>query len=247
MAPHAAASERDAIPVSTEETLSDTPVELVERAPDSESPSIPFRRDFLFLINAWLVFHLFAILVCPASVEPSSPLARSCFDFVAPYLHTIYLDHGFHFFAPDPGPSTLVTYKLEFADGTTKTGRIPDRSTFPRLLYHRYFMLTEFLGNGPEESQPFVERALARNLCRDTGALRVSLTQIVHELPTQEQVRIGRNLNDPTLFTETALGTYTAEELRLPYVYPAAAMSDIGEPANAEMPDNLRDDTKVTP
>lgn len=176
------------------------------------------RREGFFLLNVWLVFHLFAIFVCPASVEPSSSLARSGFRLVAPYLHTLFLDHGFHFFAPDPGASTLVEYTLEFADGTTKSGTIPDRSVFPRLLYHRYFMLTEFLGNGPEELQPFVERALARNLCRETGAIRVSLTLVVHELPTQEEFRNGRRLDDSTLFVQTPLKSYTVEELKLPYV-----------------------------
>lgn len=244
MAPHAAASDRDETPLKT---LTVGPAESVESAADSEATSIPIRRDFLFLVNCWLIFHLFAILVCPASVEPSSPLAQSCFTLVAPYLHAIYLDHGFHFFAPDPGPSTLISYTLEFADGTTKSGRMPDRSTFPRLLYHRYFMLTEYLGNGPEESQPFVERALARNLCRDTGAVRVSLTRVVHDLPTQEQMRAGRSLNDPSLFTETALGTYTTEELRLPYVYQDEPAVDAGGPANAETPENVRGEAKVTP
>ena len=34
-----------------------------------------------------------------------------------PYLEAAYLDHGYAFFAPDPGPSHLVRYELEFDDG----------------------------------------------------------------------------------------------------------------------------------
>ena len=245
MAPHATGLDRDSIPSSAEDDPVLAAEPLVPTPPDSPEGAVHIRRDVLILVNVWLVFHLFAILVCPASVEPSSPLAQFCFRNVAWYLHSVYLDHGFHFFAPDPGPSTLVSYKLEFPDGTTESGRLPDRSTMPRLLYHRYFMLTEFLGNGPEESLPFVERALARNLCRRTGAIRVSLTRVMHELPTEEQFRKGMRLNDPSLFIETPLGTYTAEELRLPFKYPAdrltdgdAASSDLGA-ANADAPVNV--------
>ena len=187
----------------------------------SDVPQSGLRRKAFLLLNVFLAFHLFAIIICPASVEPSSPLVRAGFRFVSPYLFALYLDHGFHYFVPDPGASTLVSYSLEFPDGSTKTGRFPSHSTYPRLLYHRFFMLSEFLGNGPEELTPLLERAFARNLCRETGATKVTLTRVVHELATEESVLRGMTLNDPTLFVETQLGTYTAEELSRPYDPPA--------------------------
>jgi hypothetical protein len=202
-----------------------------------------FRLGFL-LVNVWLVFHLFAIIICPASVEPSSPLIQKAFAIVAPYLHFLYLDHGFHFFAPDPGASTLVAYTLEFADGTTKTGRFPDRSISPRLLYHRYFMLTEFLGNGPEELQPLIERAFARNLCRTTGAVRVTLTKILHHTASVEDVRDGLTLNDPRFYKETVLGSYTKEELDRPMV-PKTEHPDT--PAGPVEPTDAANPPKDTP
>lgn len=188
-----------------------------ESLPHSSFPRVRFGRKAFLALNAFLVFHLFAIVICPASVEPSSPLVQAGFQLVSPYLHMLYLDHGFHFFAPDPGESTLLSYSLEFPDGTTTTGRIPNREIFPRLYYHRHFMLTEFLGNGPEELLPFVERSFARNLCRQTGATRVSLTKVVHDTASVADIRRGLSLNDSSLFTETPLGNYTAEELRLPF------------------------------
>lgn len=175
------------------------------------------RGGFLFL-NLWLVFHLFAIFICPASMEPSSRLLVSCFERVAPYLHFLYLDHGFHYFAPDPGASTLVEYTLEFEDGNIRTRRFPNRTIWPRLLYHRHFMLSEFLGNCPPEARPMIERSFARNLCRESGAVRVSLTMITHETPTSDEVKKGMTLSDESLFKRTPLGKYTVEELRQPYV-----------------------------
>jgi hypothetical protein len=211
---------------------------------DSPSPPNNLRRNGFFLLNVFLAFHLFAIVVCPASVEPSSPLLQSSFGFVSPYLHFLYLDHGFHFFVPDPGASTLVAYEAELPDGSTKSGRFPNSSIYPRLLYHRFFMLSEYLGNGPENVQPLVERAFARNLCRETGAVRVTLTRIVHELATEQEVRSGMTLNDPALFKETALGTFTAEELRETYT-PRAKMNMIHE--EPEYPEKIPDEPRELP
>ena len=177
------------------------------------------KRNGFILLNLWLVFHLFAIVVCPASVEPSSRLCQSGFQLVAPYLHALFLDHGFHYFAPDPGASTLVSYDLQFADGSTKTGKFPDPAMFPRLRYHRSFMLSEFLGNdGRDELLPLIERSFARCLCKQNGAIGVKLTQIIHDTPSIDDVLLGAKLDDQRFYTESVLGTFTVEELSVPYV-----------------------------
>lgn len=197
-----------------------TPVQDHSSTPPAETP-IPtqgWNRIAFIGVNLLLAFHLFAIVICPASSEPSSPLIQSAFGKVSWYLDLLYLDHGFRFFVPDPGASTLVEYVAEMPDGTTKTDRFPNRTIFPRLRYHRYFMLSEFLGNGPEYLQPYVRRSFARNICRETGAVRVTLKQIVHDMPIAEDFRNGMTLSHPDLFTETPLGTFSAESLNEPFV-----------------------------
>ena len=112
------------------------------------------------LVTVWLVFHLVAIVSAPASVAPASDLARATWSVCSPYLQVLYLNHGYHFFAPDPGESTLLSYTAEKADGTTIHGAIPHPEIWPRLLYHRHFMLTESLGfvaSVSESLQPPVE------------------------------------------------------------------------------------------
>lgn len=214
---------------------------------DENPPETPTVRSWtqlaFFLVNVWLVFHLFAIVVCPASVEPSSPLIQSAFFQVSPYLHLLYLDHGFHFFAPEPGASTLVSYQLVLPDGSTKTGQFPNRSISPRLLYHRHFMLTEFLGNGPEELEPLVARAMARNLCRQTGAVQVTLTKVEHFPPGIEDIEKGRELNDPQFFNETPIGTFTPEELKLPYQPREVSATSTDSPAQSKASSNPPKDT----
>jgi hypothetical protein len=73
----------------------------------------------------------------------------------------MFLDHGYFFFAPNPGPSHLVHYKVEFADGREPLeGTFPSKSEHqPRLFYHRHFMLAEALQDAyippePPQSPP---------------------------------------------------------------------------------------------
>ena len=205
-------------------------------------PSPGWKQVAFIGINLLLAFHLFAIVVCPASSEPSSPLIQSAFGKVSWYLDLLYLDHGFRFFVPDPGASTLVEYTAELPDGTTKTGRFPNRTIFPRLLYHRYFMLSEFLGNGPEYLAPYIKRSFARNICRETGAVRVTLKQIMHDMPIAEDFRKGMSLNHPDLFIETPLGTFSAESLNEPFVATPTEMTT--EPTAPSSPVALPDQSE---
>lgn len=192
--------------------------------PSSTAPSeftIPasgWKRIAFIALNLLVAFHIFAIIACPLSSEPSSPLAKAAFGKVSWYLDLLYLDHAFRFFVPDPGASTLVEYTAELPDGTVKTGQFPNRDIFPRLRYHRYFMLSEYLGNGPEELAPYIKRAFARNICRETGASRVTLTQVVHDMPLLEDFRKGVTLQHADLFMRTPLGEFTAESLSEPFV-----------------------------
>jgi hypothetical protein len=59
---------------------------------------------------------------------------------IRPYSQWLYMDHGYFFFAPNPGPGHLVQYQVG-----SETRTFPDKAKhWPRLLYHRHFMLSEF-------------------------------------------------------------------------------------------------------
>lgn len=118
-------------------------------------------------ISVLLLFHLAAVFVAPFAVAcdtgaSSSPAVAPVRRWLDPYITLMFLNHGYFFFAPDPGPNHLVDYKVEFDDGRTPvSGRFPDLKTEqPRLLYHRHFMLSESLYSafappeGPPEPSP---------------------------------------------------------------------------------------------
>jgi hypothetical protein len=173
------------------------------------SPSAKDGRRFLRLaVNAWLVFHVAAIIIAPAAVSPSSEIVQAGWELFQPYLQVLDLNHGYHFFAPEPDDSTLLAFRAERADGTVISGRIPNFEIKPRLLYHRHFMLTEQMKDAPEALQQEWMGSYAEHLCQKLGAARVKLTGQIHHLPTMEMVRAGMRLDDPSSFEDEDLGTF---------------------------------------
>jgi hypothetical protein len=163
-------------------------------------------------VNCWLIFHLGAIIIAPAAVAPSSELIQSIWKVFQPYLSFMNLNHGYHFFAPEPAESTLISFKAERADGTVVTGYIPTRKAHPRLLYHRHFMLTEHLADTlrvePEAVQQEWLDSYAEHLCQKYGAVRVELIGHVHDLPSREDVQNGMKLNDPASYKSESLKVF---------------------------------------
>lgn len=98
------------------------------------------------------------------------------------YSQWMYLDHGYFFFAPNPGPGHLLRISAsddplpltadekpneETRNTEVVVNTLPDRkSQVPRLLYHRYFMLSEFYYN---RYAPF---ELSQELSRDSEFLK---------------------------------------------------------------------------
>jgi hypothetical protein len=135
--------------------------------PNSAAVESPLERTLPVwakgLFSALVALHVVAVASAPlaficSSGGATSPAAGALAGFFRPYTGAMYLNHGYAFFAPDPGPNHLVDYKLEFSDGRpSAVHRFPDLKTErPRLLYHRYFMLAETLNNryAPPEYQP---------------------------------------------------------------------------------------------
>jgi hypothetical protein len=155
-----------------------------------------------------------------------SPLAVPIREFVRPYLSLAFLDHGYFFFAPNPGPSHLLRARLEFADGRPDLEiTLPDRQRhWPRLLYHRHFMLAEQFHGGfaPPEPPPMIaddpeqlaswqaardlyelrRQSLINHLQQKYTASRVTLTRVEHALVSPAEFAAGRS---PITAAETYL------------------------------------------
>jgi hypothetical protein len=128
-------------------------------------------------------------------------------------LQVFNLNHGYNFYAPQPAPSTLVSYDIEGADGKIiRTGRILDRSITPRLLYHRYLLLTEHLVFVSDEAQTYWYKSYARHLCHKYGGARVGLTRVIHYPATMEMIRDGLTLSEPVSYEERFVGDFACSD-----------------------------------
>lgn len=94
-----------------------------------------------------ILFYLFVVVIGPlanpiASKHFSGPIAER----LAPLHRILFLGHGYRFFGPDPGPTHRLVFRGVRSDGSKFEGFFPDRQTQqPRLIYHRWFMLSETL------------------------------------------------------------------------------------------------------
>ena len=166
------------------------------------------KKTGFFAVNLWLLFHVFAIAVSPAPMPPASPLLVDASRLALPYNQAMFLNHGYHYFAPDPGPSTLISYRIERPNDVPIKGRFPDTDISPRLRYHRYFMLAENVWGFPEDTQNEIFEAYARHFSRKHGADRISLTVLSHNPSSIARIRAGGHLSDPEMFEEEPYGSF---------------------------------------
>lgn len=186
-------------------------------------PAIPWSAPVRLGVSLVLLVHVLLVVCVPLSmVEPASPLAGRIVRLFRPYVQAGNISHGYAFFAPDPGRwSHLIRYTIEFDDGRTPIhGTLPDLGEqWPRLLYHRHFMLTEQLGalgaranelntvEAPPEERQRAQRELraladsyAEHLRHAYDADRVSIDLVRHVVPSDRDVVNGRLLDDESLY-----------------------------------------------
>lgn len=203
------------------------------RTADSRLPNSPacgWSVGARVAASVLLAWHVVAIAIGPLAAPapgpvPRSPLFGAVQNVFQPYVEATYLDHGYKFFAPDPGYfSQIVRFDVTRADGTHERGTLPDRNVhWPRLRYHRHFMLSEFLGAATpaEDDAPVYVpeklptgsrlyfRSYADHLKHAYQGTHVQLELVRHVIPSPEMVRNGRRLDDPASYE--VRGQYTRD------------------------------------
>ncbi len=189
------------------------------------TPERSWSRPARGVASLLLATYLAAVIVPPlAGPPPASELANALLQPLRPLVGAAYLGHGYRFFAPDPGPGHTIRWTVAMPDGSTRSGMIPDRDTdWPRLLYHRRFMVAEKVAavvptveaprevrdRAKEDWLPLV-KGVAGNLLRQTGGVRVRLDMVEHYLQDPGEVIRGEQGADVI----TPLGSYAWAEER---------------------------------
>lgn len=185
---------------------------LLESGAHASTMNPRINRTIKVVASIFIAFHVVAIFVAPASVPPTSPLLDSTWSVCSPYLHATNLNNGYHFFAPEPGVCTLVEFVGKTEDGQLKHGVMPDKQRMrPRLLYHRYFMLTEFLGSNAydQSNKSKIVRAFAHELLQVEQLKEVELTMVQHRPSTRQEILIGNELTDAETYQREKLGSFS--------------------------------------
>jgi len=128
-------------------------------------------QAFLLAIGS---VHMLGVLAEPLRFFSRSDVAVAPdFELIAETMQTysqwLYLDHGYFFFAPNPGPGRLIQCSfqpvrmagdppaspdLRIQADAAAVSTLPDKQNQrPRLLYHRYLMLAEFYNSRFAPSQ----------------------------------------------------------------------------------------------
>jgi hypothetical protein len=201
-----------------------------ERSDAHQNAPYTLSRRARVLISAVLLYHVLAVFVGAWNAVPNdSYFAQAVNRPFDHYIKLADLNHGYRFFAPDPGPSHLFRYTLTMEDGTTKSGHFPNREEhWPRLLYHRYFMLTEqangrLPGGPPPDGQTAIPpeaysqfdslaNSYAAHLLKTNDARRIHWRLVRHLIPLAEQVSEGRSLTDERLYETLRSGVLLRDE-----------------------------------
>lgn len=177
------------------------------------------------LLSVWIAWHLFAVFVSPFSVPPSSQLAVDVAQsrLVRWYTDPLYLNHGYHFFGPEPPVNHLVRYTVWDTGGAViAEGEFPNTDQqWPRLLYHRHMMLADQANlapseNGPEDAVRRSLRAYAHHLLRRHGGAETRIDYVRHLPLSPMQVDSGADPNAPEMFATTTTVRQTSADLPPP-------------------------------
>jgi hypothetical protein len=96
-----------------------------------------------------ILLHFGGIFTAVTSVAPPSGDAPWLVNqvwsrFYRYYLQFMYLNNAYHFYSPEPGPPTLLWFHVDYADGSQRWVRIPEREQFhTRQQYQRRLAMTE--------------------------------------------------------------------------------------------------------
>ena len=166
------------------------------------------QKSGYLVVSLGLSFHVFAVFISPAAMPPVSPLLQEGYRLALPYNEALFLNHGYHYFAPDPGASTLISYSIPREGDAPVVGRFPNLTIHPRLLYHRYFMLAENLWAYDDETQAALQKAYARHFSGLHQSNAISLNRVSHEPASILRIQAGGRLDDPETFETESIGTF---------------------------------------
>ena len=153
------------------------------------------------VVTVWLVWHFTGLVFAAAAARPSAEIVRQGWQLFSYYLQSLYLNHAYRFYSPEPGPTMLMRYTLTMPDGSIVTkDAFPQRSDYgPRLRYQRHLALTNALSGEKQPAQRLAE-SFARHLFETTGAETIDLSRVAHFPRSMSDARRGADPTDEAFY-----------------------------------------------
>lgn len=190
-------------------------------------------------LSLLMVAHFTAMLLMVSTTEggryTAPPLLQKAAAPVMPYVRFLGVNSGYRFFAPDPGPASLIWARVERAQGGAVWVEYPsrERQTWT-MAYQRELYPAMLLGaqvapgdmvvapGRPRVSEVGLTYAMAfaRRLARLHGTAanpvtQVELYSVSHAIRMPQQVRSGWHAEDLRLYFPASVGAYSPEGVPL--------------------------------
>jgi hypothetical protein len=161
--------------------------------------------------SALIVMHFACILTAVTIVPPpngSSPYwSQQLFMRISrPWLQLTVMNNGYHFYAPEPGPASLVWFYVEFSDGESTWVRIPDhKAVTTHVERRRLGALATSLGQTAPVQPADLERLRQRRF--EAGSKHKPPIPMA-EVPVEEQY------HEPTPYVQILISSYVRRVAR---------------------------------
>jgi hypothetical protein len=175
------------------------------------------------MLSVLAVLHFTAITAAVTSIElpgiPAPWLANQVWArLYRPYLQVVGLTNAYHFYSPEPGPPTLVWFRIQYESGRSRWVKLPywEQSAVP-LHYQRRLSLTEACNQSLPQPN---ERTMTTMLERRNREGQVQ------GIPIHPDVILGLQYREPTVYSRLMISAFVRYIARR---YPE--IDDEGRPA----------------
>lgn len=110
-------------------------------------------RYVKLIVSLLILFHFSAILSHVLS-GGGVFVMRQLSSLYRPYLKTMWLDNAYRFYAPNPGDTEVLWYKLQYEDGSTRWTQVPRREDYYLRMPFQRTMSLALLGSMMIEREP---------------------------------------------------------------------------------------------
>jgi hypothetical protein len=152
------------------------------------------------VISLAILFHFGGIFTAVTTVPPIPWITAQMWTYIyRPYLEFMYLSNAYHFYAPEPGPPTLIWAYVKYEDGSGQWVKLPRRQDYPLAVeYQRRLSLTESVNQLlPPNGAPAEVRS--RRL--------EGWTQ--HGIPGHPSMAENMQYREPTIYSKRMLESYS--------------------------------------